>query len=166
MVLAGSLQTLHEQALLASQIEGTQSSLSDLLLCELEEAPSVPFNDVVEASSYVAGLVHGLARLNVGFPLSSRLLREIHGQRLARGRGADWLPGEFRRSQNWIGGTRAGNAHFVAPPPSHLEDCMTQLEQFIHGGRHVEPSCRCLFEPPWPTCSLRRSIRFSMAMAA
>lgn len=169
VVLAGSLQTLHEQALLAcgrldgvssllpdpelflyayvrreallsSQIEGTQSSLSDLLLFELEEAPGVPFDDVIEVSSYVAGLEHGLARLNDGFPLSSRLLREIHGQLLTRGRGADRLPGEFRRSQNWIGGTRPGNAHFVPPPPGLVEDCMTQLEQFIHGGRHGEHS--------------------------
>lgn len=169
VVLAGSLQTLHEQALLAcgrldgvssllpdpelflyayvrreallsSQIEGTQSSLSDLLLFELEEAPGVRFDDVIEVSSYVAGLEHGLARLNDGFPLSSRLLREIHGQLLTRGRGADRLPGEFRRSQNWIGGTRPGNAHFVPPPPGLVEDCMTQLEQFIHGGRHGEHS--------------------------
>ncbi len=137
VVLAGSLQTLHEQALLASQIEGTQSSLSDLLLFELEEAPGGPFDDVVEVSSYLAGLVHGLARLNDGFPLSSRLLREIHSQRLTRGRGADRLPGEFRRSQNWIGGTRPGNGRFV-PPPGHIEDCLAQLERFIHGGHHGE----------------------------
>ena len=106
---------VRREALLSSQIEGTQSSLSDLLLFELEEAPGVPFDDVVEVSSYVAGLEHGLARLRGGFPLSSRLLREIHGQLLARGRGADRLPGEFRRSQNWIGGTRPGNASFVPP---------------------------------------------------
>jgi len=161
--LAGPLQALHERALLAcgrldgissllpdpelflyayvrreallsSQIEGTQSSLSDLLLFELEEAPGVPFDDVVEVSSYVAGLEHGLARLKEGFPLSSRLLREIHSRLLARGRGADRLPGEFRRSQNWIGGTRPGNASFVPPPPVIVEECMGRLEQFIHGG--------------------------------
>ena len=124
---------VRREALLSSQIEGTQSSLSDLLLFELEEAPGVPFDDVVEVSSYVAGLEHGLARLRGGFPLSSRLLREIHGQLLARGRGADRLPGEFRRSQNWIGGTRPGNASFVPPPPGLVEACMGQLEQFIHG---------------------------------
>jgi Fic family protein len=125
---------VRREALLSSQIEGTQSSLSDLLLFELEEAPGVPFDDVVEVSSYVAGLEHGLARLAEGFPLSSRLLREIHGRLLARGRGADRLPGEFRRSQNWIGGTRPGKTRFVPPPPGRVEGCMGQLEQFIHGG--------------------------------
>ena len=131
---------VRREALLSSQIEGTQSSLSDLLLFELEEAPGVPFDDVVEVSSYVAGLEHGLARLSEGFPLSSRLLREIHGRLLARGRGADRLPGEFRRSQNWIGGTRPGNARFVPPPPAQVEACMGQLEHFIHGGQHGEHS--------------------------
>ena len=131
---------VRREALLSSQIEGTQSSLSDLLLFELEEAPGVPFDDVVEVSSYVAGLEHGLTRLAEGFPLSCRLLREIHRQLLARGRGADRLPGEFRRSQNWIGGTRPGNALFVPPPPGLVEDCMGQLEQFIHGGLHGEHS--------------------------
>ena len=133
---------VRREALLSSQIEGTQSSLSDLLLFELEEAPGVPFDDVVEVSSYVAGLEHGLARLSEGFPLSSRLLREIHARLLARGRGADRLPGEFRRSQNWIGGTRPGNASFVPPPPGLVETCMGQLEHFIHGtpdGPHSLP---------------------------
>ncbi len=123
---------VRREALLSSQIEGTQSSLSDLLLFELEEAPGVPFDDVVEVSSYVAALDHGLARLASGFPLSSRLLREIHAVLLARGRGADRLPGEFRRSQNWIGGTRPGNARFVPPPPERVEGCMAELERFIH----------------------------------
>jgi Fic family protein len=133
---------VRREALLSSQIEGTQSSLSDLLLFELEEAPGVPFDDVVEVSSYVAGLEHGLARLREGFPLSSRLLREIHAHLLARGRGADRLPGEFRRSQNWIGGTRPGNASFVPPPPGLVDTCMGQLEHFIHGtpdGAHSLP---------------------------
>jgi len=124
---------VRREALLSSQIEGTQSSLSDLLLFELEEAPGVPFDDVIEVSSYVAGLEHGLARLREGFPLSSRLLREIHARLLARGRGADRLPGEFRRSQNWIGGTRPGNASFVPPPQGLVDTCMGQLEHFIHG---------------------------------
>ena len=131
---------VRREALLSSQIEGTQSSLSDLLLFELQEAPGVPFDDVVEVSSYVAGLEHGLTRLAEGFPLSCRLLREIHGRLLSRGRGADRLPGVFRRSQNWIGGTRPGNARFVPPPPWLVEDCMGLLEQFIHGGHHGEHS--------------------------
>ncbi len=123
---------VRREAVLSSQIEGTQSSLSDLLLFELDEAPGVPFDDVVEVSGYVAALEHGMARLREGFPLSNRLLREVHEKLLARGRGADKQPGEFRRSQNWIGGTRPGNARFVPPPPQHVEDCMASLERSIH----------------------------------
>jgi len=123
---------VRREALLSSQIEGTQSSLSDLLLFELDEVPGVPFDDVVEVSNYVAALNHGLTRLAEGFPLCNRLLREIHAILLAKGRGADKSPGEFRRSQNWIGGTRPGNAHFVPPPPDQVESCMTSLEQFLH----------------------------------
>lgn len=123
---------IRREAVLSSQIEGTQSSLSDLLLFELDEAPGVPFDDVVEVSNYVAALEHGVARMAEGLPLSSRLLREVHGKLLARGRGADKMPGEFRRSQNWIGGTRPGNAHFVPAPPGRVADCMSQLERFIH----------------------------------
>lgn len=123
---------VRREAVLSSQIEGTQSSLSDLLLFELDEAPGVPFDDVVEVSNYVAALEHGMGRLREGFPLSNRLLREVHEKLLARGRGADKQPGEFRRSQNWIGGTRPGNARFVPPPPQHVEDCMASLERSIH----------------------------------
>ncbi len=125
---------VRKEAVLSSQIEGTQSSLSDLLLFELEQAPGVPQTDLdlVEVSNYVAALEHGLARLRGDFPLSNRLLREIHGVLLARGRGSDMDPGEFRRSQNWIGGTRPGNARFVPPPHTHVPDCMTALERFLH----------------------------------
>ncbi|NMM19479.1 MAG: Fic family protein [Rhodoferax sp.] len=124
---------VRREAVLSSQIEGTQSSLSDLLLFELDELPGVPFDDVVEVSNYVAALEHGMARLREGFPLCNRLLREMHIRLMARGRGSDKAPGEFRRSQNWIGGTRPGNARFVPPPPLELEACMTALERFIHG---------------------------------
>lgn len=123
---------VRKEAVLSSQIEGTQSSLSDLLLFELEEAPGVPLNDVVEVSNYVAALEHGLARLREGFPLSNRLIREIHGVLLSRGRGSGKDPGEFRRSQNWIGGTRPGNAAFVPPPHTAVEDCIASLERFLH----------------------------------
>lgn len=123
---------VRKEAVLSSQIEGTQSSLSDLLLFELDEAPGVPLDDVVEVSNYVAALEHGLKRMRSGFPLSNRLIREIHKVLLSRRRGSGKDPGEFRRSQNWIGGTRPGNASFV-PPPHHLvADCMSELEQFIH----------------------------------
>jgi Fic family protein len=123
---------VRREAVLSSQIEGTQSSLADLLLFELEEAPGVPFDDVVEVSGYVAALEHGMARIRDHLPLSSRLIREMHGVLLSRGRGSEKSPGEFRRTQNWIGGTRPGNAHFVPLPPSRIEDSMASLEQFIH----------------------------------
>jgi Fic family protein len=125
-------QYVRKEAVLSSQIEGTQSSLSDLLLYELQETPGVPLDDVQEVSSYVAALNHGLARIREGFPLSLRLLREIHGILLATGRGADKSPGEFRRSQNWLGGSRPGNAVFVPPPPDRLMDCLGPFEHFLH----------------------------------
>lgn len=130
---------VRKEAVLSSQIEGTQSSLSDLLLFELEEAPGAPLDDVVEVSNYVAALEYGLERLRGGFPLSNRLIREVHAKLLSRGRGSEKLPGEFRRSQNWIGGTRPGNAHFVPPPPHAVEECMGQLEQFLHDEKSPLP---------------------------
>ena len=125
-------QYVRKEAVLSSHIEGTQSSLSDLLLYELEEAPGVPLDDVQEVSNYVAALEHGLERLRGGFPLSLRLLREIHSILLTGGRGADKAPGDFRRTQNWLGGTRLGNAIFVPPPPDRLMDCLGPFERFLH----------------------------------
>ncbi len=124
---------VRKEAVLSSQIEGTQSSLSDLLLAELVEAPGVPVADVSEVSNYVAALDHGIRRMRGGFPVSNRLLREMHGILLRSGRGAAKLPGEFRRSQNWIGGSRPGNAVFVPPPPDRVEPLMAELERFLHG---------------------------------
>ena len=124
---------VRKEAVLSSQIEGTQSSLSDLLMSELDEAPGVPVDDVSEVSNYVAALEHGLRRLRGGFPISNRLLREMHGILLRSGRGAATQPGAFRRSQNWIGGTRPGNAVFVPPPPDRVADLMGALERFLHG---------------------------------
>jgi len=123
---------VRKEAVLSSQIEGTQSSLSDLLLFELDEAPGVPLDDVQEVSNYVAALDHGLRRLRGGFPLSNRLIREIHAVLLSRGRGSGKDPGEFRRSQTWIGGTRPGNAKFVPPPDRKVGQCMSALEKFLH----------------------------------
>ena len=123
---------VRKEALLSSQIEGTQSSLSDLLLFESEAAPGVPLDDVLEVSNYVAATNHGLARMRDGFPISLRLIREIHEILLAKGRGSTKQPGEFRKSQNWIGGTRPGNALFVPPPPDQVPDLMSDLEKFIH----------------------------------
>ena len=123
---------VRKEAVLSSQIEGTQSSLSDLLLFELDEAPGVPLDDVREVSNYVAALEHGLRRLRENFPLSNRLIREIHSVLLSGGRGSTKAPGEFRRSQNWIGGTRPGNAVYVPPPHTAVPDCMTSFENFLH----------------------------------
>jgi len=131
---------VRREALLSSQIEGTQSSLSDLLLFELHEAPGVPFKDVVEVSNYVAAMEHGLGRLREGFPLSSRLIREMHGLLLSRGRGSEKSPGEFRRTQNWIAGTRPGDAHFVPPPPDAVGECMADLERFLHAEQPQYPA--------------------------
>ena len=123
---------VRKEALLSSQIEGTQSSLSDLLLFENDEATAVPLDDVTEVSNYVAAVEHGVSRIRGGFPLSLRLIREMHAILLRSGRGAAKQPGEFRRSQNWIGGTRPGNALFVPPPPNLLDDCLGALEHFFH----------------------------------
>lgn len=123
---------VRKEAVLSSMIEGTQSSLSDLLLFELEQQPGVPLDDVQEVSNYVMALNYGLKRLEEGFPLSLRLIKEIHGVLMSKGRGSKQNPGEFRRSQNWIGGTRPDNAFFVPPPPELVLDCMSQLELFIH----------------------------------
>jgi len=123
---------VRKEAVLSSQIEGTQSSLNDLLLFENEAVPGVPVDDVQEVSNYVAAINHGIRRLREGFPVSLRLLREIHGILLAKGRGSEKEPGEFRTSQNWIGGTRPGNAVFVPPPPTHVIECMGALEKFLH----------------------------------
>ena len=123
---------VRKEAVLSSQIEGTQSSLSDLLRFELDDAPGVPFEDVVEVSNYVAALEQGMRRLEEGFPLCNRLIREMHEVLLSRGRGSGKSPGDFRRSQNWIGGTRPGNAAFVPPPHTAVPDCMAALERFFH----------------------------------
>lgn len=123
---------VRKEAVLSSQIEGTQSSLSDLLLFEEAGAPGVPVNDVQEVSNYVAALQHGLARLSDGFPLSLRLLRDIHRVLMTNARGGDKTPGEFRTSQNWIGGTRPGNAAYVPPPPPEMQQALDNLEKFLH----------------------------------
>jgi len=123
---------VRKEAVLSSMIEGTQSSLSDLLLFELDVEPGVPLDDVREVSNYVAALDYGLKRLAEGFPLSLRLIREMHGVLLSKGRGANQTPGEFRRTQNWIGGTRPGNAAFVPPPAENVLECIGKLELFLY----------------------------------
>jgi Fic family protein len=130
---------VRREAVLSSQIEGTQSTLSDLLLYESKEMPGVPIDDVEEVSTYVAAMNHGLKRVRSGFPLSSRLMREVHKILLSTGRGSHKAPGEFRTSQNWIGGARPGVARFVPPPPGHVADCMASLERFLHDDPEKTP---------------------------
>ena len=130
---------IRKEALLSSQIEGTRSSFSDLLLFENNAEPSVPIDDVEEVSNYVAAMQHGLRRIAGGFPLSLRLIREIHAILLRGGRGANRTPGEFRRSQNWVGGTRPDNAAFVPPPPERLMECLDNLERFLHDEKQKLP---------------------------
>ncbi len=123
---------VRKEAVLSSQIEGMQSSLADLLLYEIDEQPSVPMEDAHEVSRYVAALEHGLARLRGGFPLSVRLISEMHAVLMDHPQGRCKTPGEFRRSQVWIGGTRPGNAVFVPPPPDAVSDCLGDLERFLN----------------------------------
>lgn len=122
---------VRKEAVLSSQIEGTQSSLSDLLLFESHEAPGAPIDDVTEVSCYVAAMNYGLERVK-DFPLSLRLIKEIHTELMNNSRGGNKQPGEFRSSQNWIGGSRPGNARFVPPPPDHLMEGLDNLEKFLH----------------------------------
>ena len=123
---------VRKEAVLSSQIEGTLSSLSDLLLFEMEQVPGVPVVDAQEVSNYVAAMEYGVSRLRDGFPFSARLIREIHEKLLSKGRGSDKEPGEFRRSQNWIGGSRPGTAVFVPPPHTVVGQCVSDLEKFVH----------------------------------
>jgi Fic family protein len=123
---------IRKEAVLSSQIEGTQSSLSDLLLFEHDVAPGVPVEDVRETSNYIRAMSHGLQRMKEGFPLSLRLIKEIHALLLEGGRGGERAPGEFRRTQNWIGGTRPGNARYVPPPAHEVMPSVGALEKFLH----------------------------------
>jgi Fic family protein len=126
---------IRKEAVISSQIEGTQSTLSELLLFEHGIGPAALMDDLSETSNYVAAMEHGLKRLKEGFPISLRLLCEIHGVLLRKGRGAERTPGEFRRSQNWIGGTRPGNALFVPPPPEALMECLDSFEKYLYDDR-------------------------------
>lgn len=124
---------IRKEAVFSSMIEGTQSSLSDLLLYEQGGYAKVDTDDVAEVSHYVSAMQMGMQRMAEGYPISLRLIRELHAELLRRGRGSAKMPGEFRRSQNWIGGTRPGNAAYVPPPPQELMACLGELELFING---------------------------------
>ena len=123
---------VRKEALLSSQIEGTQSSLSDLLVFESEGVPGIPLHDVLEVSHYVRAIQHGVGQIRSGSPITNRLVREVHSLLLRDGRGAHSDPGEFRRSQVWLGGSRPGNAIFVPPPAHEVAKCMSDLERWIN----------------------------------
>lgn len=123
---------VRREAVLSSQIEGTQSSLSDLLLYECKEMPTVPLDDVQEVSNYVAALNHGLKSIRGGLPICSRLFKDTHKVLLTKGRGSNKAPGEYRRTQNWIGGTRPGNAVYVPPPHTEVIGLAGDLEKFLN----------------------------------
>lgn len=122
---------VRKEAVLSSQIEGTQSTLSDLLRFETDAVAGEPLDDVREVSNYVDAMMYGLERMD-DLPISLRLIREMHDRLLDSGRGAAQNPGEFRTSQNWIGGTRPGNAMFVPPPPNEVMACLSDWERFVH----------------------------------
>jgi Fic family protein len=122
---------VRKEAVFSSQIEGTQSTLTDLLRFETETQAGTPIDDVREVSNYVDAMIYGLDRLKK-LPLSLRLIREMHERLLESGRGGSKDPGEFRRTQNWIGGTRPGNDLSVPPPPHELPACLADLEHFMH----------------------------------
>ncbi|MBC6445311.1 MAG: Fic family protein [Alphaproteobacteria bacterium GM202ARS2] len=122
---------VRKEAVLSSQIEGTQSSLSDLLLHESNKAPGVPIDDAAEVSNYIHALGYGLKQLKT-IPLSLRLIKGVHKKLMYRVRGNNARPGEFRTSQNWIGGTRPSEARFVPPPPNELGGCLDAFETFLH----------------------------------
>lgn len=123
---------VRKEAVLSSQIEGTQSSLADLLLYEIDEQPGAPVEDAREVSRCVAALERGLKKLHGGLPLCTRLLCEMHKVLLTHPRGRSKTPGEVRRTQVWIGGTRPGNAVFVPPPADAVPNCLASLERFLN----------------------------------
>lgn len=134
---------IQKEALLSSQIEGTQSSLVDILGVNEGHTPTA---DVGEVLNYVAAMRHGLKRLKEDdFPMSLRLIREIHDvlMQQVRGGASNLTPGEFRTMQNWIGGTSPNNARFVPPPPESMQKALHTFETFLHGEDALPPLIRC-----------------------
>lgn len=123
---------VRKEAVMSSQIEGTQSSLSDLMLYEMAAQPGVPMDDVQEVSCYVHALTLGVERINQGNPITIRLVKELHQALMTSGRGIQRGPGEFRTNQVWIGGHRADEATFVPPPANEIAACWSELEKFLN----------------------------------
>lgn len=123
---------IRKEAVMSSQIEGTQSSLSDLMLYEMQGVPGVPMDDVQEVSCYVSALNLGITRIREGKPISYRLVTELHQALMTSGRGINRSPGEFRKNQVWIGGHRPDEATFVPTPANELANCWAELERYIN----------------------------------
>ena len=128
-----------KEAVLSSQIEGAQSSLSDFLLFESNTETVKKNSDDIEVANYISAMNYGLTRIHK-LPLSRRLFCEIHKELLSSGRGKEKCPGEIRTSQNWIGGTRPRNARFVPPPPEDVAACIGDLENFLHNEKILLPT--------------------------
>lgn len=137
---------VRREAVLSSRIEGTQASLSDLLYFEAGVVDEKRPDDVREVANYVAALNHGLARLDK-LPLSGRLMRELHEKLMKGVRGDFATPGDFRRTQNWIGppGCTLNNATFVPPPAPEMNSALADLERYIHADSQEPPLLRCAF---------------------
>ena len=135
---------VHQEAVLSSQIEGTQSSLVDVLAFEAEKATSGLPADVAEVVNYVRAMRVGLSALDE-LPLSLRLIRDIHTELLRDVRGAGRSPGEFRTSQNWLGppGCTLADATFVPPPPHEMMKALGGLETFLHDDRPMPVLIKC-----------------------
>jgi len=136
---------VRKEAVISSQIEGTQATLIDLLTFEAQrEDDSAPGPDVQEVCNYVDALAYAREQLRrrKGLPLSMRLLNQTHERLMRSARGADKQPGKVRRTQNWLGGTRPGNAVFVPPPPNLLDGLLSDFERYIHADDGLPPLVR------------------------
>jgi len=134
---------IKKEALLSSQIEGTQSSLVEVLEADEDDIPTTGVGEVL---NYIKAMHHGLKRLQEDdFPMSLRLIREIHGvlMQQVRGGATHLTPGEFRTSQNWVGGTSPSNARFVPPPPNELMEALGHFEKYLHEDDGLPPLIRC-----------------------
>jgi len=130
--------TAYSGPLLAGPEAGWSIDLFDLLLFETEAEAGAPIDDVREVSNYVDAMMYGIERMK-DLPISLRLIREMHARLMEGSRGGTKSPGEFRTTQNWIGGTRPGNAIYVPPPMSDLNECLDAFEKFIHADTPTMP---------------------------
>jgi Fic family protein len=135
---------VRKEAVISSQIEGTQASLDDLLATEAEAPVEAPPEHVEEICNYLEALKYarGQLRRDKGLPLSVRLLNGTHKRLMTGARGKHKQPGQIRKSQNWIGGTRPGNARFVPPPPHRLAELLGDMEHYLNSGNGLPPLVR------------------------